>query len=163
MITRAIMVVLESVEKRYILLPAHKDRSRDATSGTFSRSVFAWLTSLFVHGYRNILTLDDLHPLDKKLKSERLYKSFEQAWDRVPDKNIPGVLFNTWLGSFSGPIMAAAIPKLFFIGFTYAQPFLITNAIALSSTPSTERYDNIGYGLIGAYVIVYTGIAVKLP
>ncbi|KAL1619695.1 hypothetical protein SLS56_010027 [Neofusicoccum ribis] len=133
------MVVLESVEKRYILLPAHKDRSRDATSGTFSRSVFAWLTSLFVHGYRNILTLDDLHPLDKKLKSERLYKSFEQAWDRVPDKNIPGVLFNTWLGSFSGPIMAAAIPKLFFIGFTYAQPFLITNAIALSSTPSTER------------------------
>lgn len=58
--------------------------------------------------------------------------------------------------------MSAAIPKLCYIGFTYAQPFLITQAIALASTPEIQRYDNLGYGLIGAYVIVYTGIAVSL-
>lgn len=82
MVIRAIMLVLESVEKRHILLPAHKDRSRDATSGPINRSVFFWLTSLFLYGYRNILGLHDLYPMDKKLKSERLYKSFEEAWQR---------------------------------------------------------------------------------
>ncbi|KAF4311832.1 Metal resistance protein YCF1-like protein 2 [Botryosphaeria dothidea] len=161
MVIRAIMLVLESVEKRRILLPAHKDRSRDATSGPINRSVFFWLTSLFLHGYRNILGLHDLYPMDKKLKSERLYKSFEEAWQRVPDKTVPGALFNTWLGACSGPVMSAAIPKLCYIGFTYAQPFLITQAIALASTPEIQRYDNLGYGLIGAYVIVYTGIAIS--
>jgi ATP-binding cassette, subfamily C (CFTR/MRP), member 1 len=57
--------------------------------------------------------------------------------------------------------MVAAIPKLFQIGFTYTQPFLISAAIRLASLPQGQPYDNIGYGLIGAYAIVYTGIAVS--
>jgi hypothetical protein len=46
------------------------------------------------------------------------------------------------------------------MGFTFAQPFLVSRAIALTTAPPTERNDNFGYGLIGAYAIVYTGIAV---
>jgi hypothetical protein len=58
--------------------------------------------------------------------------------------------------------MAASIPKLFEIGFTYSQPFLVNAAIKLASQPQMQPYDNTGYGLIGAYAIVYTGIAVSV-
>lgn len=78
----------------------------------------------------------------------------------VPDKTVPGILFRTWLGVFLGPLMMAVIPNLCLIGFLYAQPLLINAAITLAGLPQAEPFNNVGYGLIGAYVIVYTGIAV---
>ncbi|KAK0370729.1 ABC transporter [Colletotrichum limetticola] len=139
----------------------HKGYSREVTSGTFNRSVFFWLTSLFINGYRNILQLDDLYPLDPKLASEPLYRKLAGAWDQVPDKTVPGALFSTWLRAFAGPLAAAIVPKLFQIAFNYAQPFLIDEAIRLASQAQQQPYNNHGFGLIGAYVIVYTGIAVS--
>lgn len=79
---RAVMILLESTEKRRILVPQHKGYSKEVTSGTFNRSVFFWLTSLFVNGYRNILRLDDLYPLDPKLASGPLYNKLADAWDK---------------------------------------------------------------------------------
>ncbi|KAI3540901.1 ABC transporter [Colletotrichum abscissum] len=158
---RAVMILLESTEKRRILVPEHKGYSKEVTSGTFNRSVFFWLTSLFINGYRNILQLDDLYPLDPKLASEPLYRKLAGAWDQVPDKTVPGALFSTWLRAFAGPLAAAIVPKLFQIAFNYAQPFLIDEAIRLASQPQQQPYNNHGFGLIGAYVIVYTGIAVS--
>ncbi|KAF9876316.1 ABC transporter [Colletotrichum karsti] len=158
---RAVMILLESTEKRHILVPQHKGYSKEVTSGTFNRSVFFWLTSLFVNGYRNILKLDDLYPLDPKLASEPLYEKLAEAWDKVPDKTVPNAVFSTWLRVFAGPMSAAVIPKLFQIGFNYAQPLLIQQAIELAGLPQTREYDNRGFGLIGAYVLVYTGIAVS--
>jgi ATP-binding cassette subfamily C (CFTR/MRP) protein 1 len=49
----------------------------------------------------------------------------------------------------------------FLLGTTFAQPFLISRAIELASVPSFQPYSNIGYGLIGAYVIAYVGIAIS--
>ncbi|TDZ58384.1 ABC transporter atnG [Colletotrichum trifolii] len=158
---RAIMILLESTEKRRILVPHLKGYSKEVTSGTFNRSVFFWLSSLFINGYRNILKLDDLYPLDPKLASQPLYEKLAAAWDKVPDKTVPGALFNTWLRTFAGPMSAAIVPKLFQIAFNYAQPFLIQEAIALSGLPQTREHDNRGFGLIGAYILVYTGIAVS--
>ncbi|GKT57765.1 ABC multidrug transporter [Colletotrichum tofieldiae] len=158
---RAVMILLESTEKRRILVPQHKGYSKEVTSGTFNRSVFFWLTSLFVNGYRHILRLDDLYPLDPKLASGPLYRKLADAWDKVPDKTAPGALFNTWLRTFAGPVSAVIVPKLFQIAFNYAQPFLIDEAIRLASQPQTQLYNNRGFGLIGAYALVYTGIAVS--
>ncbi|OHW98638.1 ABC multidrug transporter [Colletotrichum incanum] len=158
---RAVMILLESTEKRRILVPQHKGYSKEVTSGTFNRSAFFWLTSLFINGYRHILQLDDLYPLDPKLASGPLYRKLADAWDKVSDKTAPGALFNTWLRTFAGPVSAAIIPKLFQIAFNYAQPFLIDEAIRLASQPQTQPYNNRGFGLIGAYALVYTGIAVS--
>ncbi|KAI8293031.1 ABC transporter atnG [Colletotrichum sp. SAR11_240] len=158
---RTVMILLESTEKRRILVPQHKGYSKEVTSGTFNRSVFFWLTSLFINGYRNILKLEDLYPLDPKLASEPLYKKLADAWDQVPDKTRPDALFSTWLRVFAGPMSAAVVPKLFQIGFNYAQPLLIQQAIELAGLPQTREYRNRGFGLIGAYVLVYTGIAVS--
>ena len=79
---------------------------------------------------------------------------------KVSDKTVPNVLFATWLKAFYKAMLMPVIPRLFQIGFTYAQPFLITAAIDLAATPQKQPYNNNGYGLIGAYVLVYSGIAV---
>lgn len=159
-VLRAILLILESIEKRGILLPPHKTASPEVISGPLNRGAFFWLSTLFLRGYTHILKLEDLYPLDPKMHSQDLYETLKVAWDKIPDKTAPNALFSTWLGAFSGPLMSPVFPKLFQIGFTYAQPFLITAAIDLAARPNGQPYNNNGYGLIGAYFIVYTGIAI---
>lgn len=78
----------------------------------------------------------------------------------VSDQRRSNILFKTWLLVQMRPILSAALPRLCLIGFTFAQPFLITKAIEIAAAPNIQPYNNYGYGLIGAYVLVYLGIAV---
>lgn len=59
-------------------------------------------------------------------------------------------------------LLAAAIPRLCLTAFVFCQPFLIERAISLTNEPITGESTNSGYGMIGAYVFVYVGIAVSL-
>ena len=79
---RCVMITFESYEKRSILKTQYKSYPPDAISGPFNRGVFWWLSSLFLRGYSNILSLDDLFPLQKSLQSERIFVRFQQAWDK---------------------------------------------------------------------------------
>ncbi|KAF6795321.1 ABC multidrug transporter [Colletotrichum sojae] len=155
------MLLHESSGKRRILLPDYRGYAKSTTAGTLSRSTFFWLWSLFVGGYRRNLKLEDLDPLEPGLESEPLYREFREAWEKVPNKTTGGVLYGTWLKVFVRHVMAAFIPKICQIGFTYTQPFLVELGIGLAATPRGGYADNIGYGLIGAYAIVYTGIAIS--
>jgi ATP-binding cassette, subfamily C (CFTR/MRP), member 1 len=186
---KVLMLVLESVEKRGLI----KDGlvySFEATSSTLSRSVFFWLVPLFKMGFRKTIALDDLYPLDERLKGAPLYNTFVEAWAKgmcsrgvmecclssrilfdtatdhsdilVPNQEAPGALMSTWMGAFGKSILAPIIPRLCMMAFVYAQPFLIKQAIILAQLPKAEIFDNWGYGLIGAFVIVYGGLAVRL-
>lgn len=53
-------------------------------------------------------------------------------------------------------------PRLCLIGFNFCQPFLINRAVTFSQQAVTPQTTNIGYGLIGAYVLVFVGIAVRI-
>ena len=79
---RCVMLTFESYEKRSILETQYKSYPPEAICGPFNRGVFWWLSSLFLRGYSNILTLQDLFPLQKRLRSERLHSQFQQAWDQ---------------------------------------------------------------------------------
>jgi hypothetical protein len=98
----------------------------------------------------------------RKVRQSRSWEFLSVKIDNhaVPDKTVPGILFRTWLGVFLGPLTVAVIPNLCLIGFLYAQPLLINAAVTLAGLPQLQSFNNVGYGLIGAYVIVYTGIAV---
>jgi hypothetical protein len=77
---RLVMLVLESTEKRRILIPGYKGVAKEETSSTLSRSVFLWLAPLFLKGYKKILGLEDLDLLNTKLRSEPLYQRLQEAW-----------------------------------------------------------------------------------
>ncbi len=83
----------------------------------------------------------------------------------MTDKKPNGALFKTTLGVQKWPLLAAIFPRLCLIGFSFAQPFLINRAILFANSPDTLENRNVGYGLVGAYFLVYIGIAVsfKLP
>lgn len=42
------------------------------------------------------------------------------------------------------------------------QPIMIKQAVTFAATPQGKPYDNYGYGLVGAFAIVYTCLAVRL-
>lgn len=47
------------------------------------------------------------------------------------------------------------------MAFNFCQPFLINRAVTYAEQSPSAQTMNIGYGLIGAYVLVYVGIAVS--
>jgi ATP-binding cassette subfamily C (CFTR/MRP) protein 1 len=59
------------------------------------------------------------------------------------------------------PILSIVFPRLCFIGFTFCQPFLISATLEWSERDSDSDDMDKGYGLIGAWFIVYVGIAVR--
>lgn len=79
----------------------------------------------------------------------------------VPNKAAPGALLNTWLRVFIGPVLSPVIPRLFQIGFTYAQPFFLNSIIQFAYYPQEQPFNNWGYGLMGAFVIIYLGLTVS--
>ncbi|KAG9258286.1 multidrug resistance-like protein [Emericellopsis atlantica] len=159
---RAVILLLESTEKRSYLLPEYRSVSAETTSGPINTSLFWWLNPLFLRGYRSLLHYDHLGRLDEELESERLAVRLRHAWRNVKDQKKPNALFGAWLSAFQGPILLPAFARLFQIGFTFAQPFLVTAAIRLAALPQQDPYNNLGYGLIGAYILVYGGIAISV-
>jgi hypothetical protein len=74
------LLVLETIEKRNILISDGKGLSRESTSGPFSRGFFVWLNSLLISGWATVLTNNDLPTIYEKLSSEKLAVRFGKAW-----------------------------------------------------------------------------------
>lgn len=67
----------------------------------------------------------------------------------------------TVLKALKKPILAVVFPRLCFIGFTFAQPFLISTTLEWAESDGNADDADQGYGLIGAWFLVYVGIAVS--
>jgi ATP-binding cassette, subfamily C (CFTR/MRP), member 1 len=52
-------------------------------------------------------------------------------------------------------------PRVCLIGFTWAQPFLISRLISFFEEPETNQTHNICLGLIATAALIYTGISVS--
>lgn len=77
---KAVILLLEAIEKRRILRPEFRVNSPEATSGVYNRSFFWWLNGLFRLGWRKTLYIPDLFSLDKHLNSKYLQRLFESSW-----------------------------------------------------------------------------------
>lgn len=121
---------------------------------------------------RTLLNQDQLYAIDPELRSRRTGRKLEAAFnkelDNIQDRAklsapplsarvLPRACFRSvWTD------VTAMIPmRLALVGFTFAQPFLFTRAIDYLSQQNHDATDNIGYGLIAATFIIYTGIAVS--
>ncbi|KAF1848738.1 P-loop containing nucleoside triphosphate hydrolase protein [Cucurbitaria berberidis CBS 394.84] len=157
---KVFLAIFEARGKRMLLLPEFADCPPEATSGVYKRTSFWWLNELFKKGFSNSLTVDDLFHLDKHLKADYLHHSLGSAWDRLTRAS-PHSLFVATLKKLRWHILAVVPPRLCLIAFNFCQPFLIHRAVNFSQQSVTPQTTNIGYGLIGAYVLVFVGIAVS--
>lgn len=80
------------------------------------------------------------------------------------DKSGKYALLWTFIRHYKWTLLAATPPRLAFTGFTFAQPFLVQRVLTYTADTTESNTRNVAYGLIGAYAIVYIGIAVcRLP
>lgn len=174
------LAIVECKDKRRHLLPEYANCPPEATSGIYKRVSFWWLNELFKKGYSNALTVDDLFQLDKFLRADYMHNVLGSAWARRKctskttlteqftnfllsskvDKPSANALFTTTVGRLKWSILAVVPPRLCLIGFNFCQPFLINRAVKFSQETLNVQQRNIGYGLIGAYIVVFVGIAV---
>ncbi|KAH2570366.1 hypothetical protein KXV42_008422 [Aspergillus fumigatus] len=156
-----LLLILEAVEKRHILRKGQSGYPPEATAGIFNRSFFLWLNPLFRSGFSKILDVEDLFDLDKHLSSRRLYSTLETLWDKVPKKN-PNTLLFISLKAFKWPLLSAVPPRACLAALNFCQPLLLHRSLAFATEPVNNHTNSIGYGLIGAYILVYIGMGVTM-
>ncbi|CAG5185712.1 uncharacterized protein ALTATR162_LOCUS11383 [Alternaria atra] len=157
---KVFLAIVEARDKRRLLLPDFANSPPEATSGVYKRATFWWLNSLFKKGFSTSLTVEDLFQLDKHLQADYLHHLIGSSWARVANVGTHS-LFGTTLRRLKWPILSVVPPRLCLIAFNFCQPFLIERAVNFSQEAETAQTANIGYGLIGAYIIVFIGIAVS--
>ncbi|BDD60059.1 hypothetical protein MAP00_005223 [Monascus purpureus] len=57
------------------------------------------------------------------------------------------------------PLLLPVLPRLALLGFTFCQPFFIERMLNYLS--QSELDANIGYGFIGASMLIYSGVAIS--
>ncbi|UNI18710.1 hypothetical protein JDV02_004963 [Purpureocillium takamizusanense] len=154
------LLVLETVEKRSILITGGASRSHESTSGPLSRGFFVWLNPLLITGWATVLTNNDLPTINERLSSRRLDRRFATKWDKATAGGRKPMLFLTTLNVLRWELLSIALPRVGIIGLSIAQPYLVSNALRFLSMPSGEATTNLGYGLIGAFAFVFIGSAI---
>ncbi|KIA75537.1 ABC multidrug transporter [Aspergillus ustus] len=142
-----ILILLEGWEKKAILKDKYQNYPPEARAGLVNRALFWWLNPLFFKGFFQILRVEDLYNLDKRLGSARLRDLLDARWtqeNQTGKASLLGVVFKT----FKWSILAV--------------PLLLHKAMELSAETVTVESTHIGYGLIGAYVLVYVGMAIMM-
>ncbi|KAK5990162.1 ABC multidrug transporter B [Cladobotryum mycophilum] len=162
---KAIILVLEALDKRRLLVGAYSRLSREATSSIFSRSAFWWLNSLLLDGSKRVLSIRDLFSINEKLSSEQLAQDLQTQWDKYDSKNGAAakehalVLATFW--AWKAEVAKIVLPRLCLVAFNLVQPFVIQRIVENLSASDSEEVRNHGYGLMGAVPLVYIGIAIS--
>ncbi|KAJ4414299.1 hypothetical protein N0V82_008028 [Gnomoniopsis sp. IMI 355080] len=81
---KAVLVLLESHQKQRWLRWDRKIHSPEETSGIYGIGTFSWLTTLFISGYKSLLTISDLFVLDRRMSAELLQTAFSDALQQEP-------------------------------------------------------------------------------
>ncbi|OAA64956.1 ABC transporter, transmembrane domain, type 1 [Cordyceps fumosorosea ARSEF 2679] len=149
------LLILEEVSKRS-LMPEQLRSSlgREAFAGFWNKSLFLWINSTLLIGFRGDLSTRDLAALDPQFEPEKLYNDFSRRWANANHKSMFALLY-TCIHTIPWMFISIILPRLLVIAFNYAQPFLlweIVRKVGLGN-PTTDVVN----ALIGATALVYGG------
>ncbi|KAG9240417.1 ABC transporter-like protein [Calycina marina] len=160
MVVKVVLLFLESLPKdKHIIDSERNTLSPEDKAGLFSRSLLLWLNPLFLHGYRKPLSGDELYPVGENLAASRVFDALHSSWENTK-LHSKFRLAIAMLKAFKTQIFMIQLPRLALVGFSVAQPFLV-NATLSYIDKSSIRPVQVGYGLIGASIITYVGIAMS--
>ncbi|KAF3402447.1 Metal resistance protein YCF1 [Talaromyces pinophilus] len=120
--------------------------------GLYSRSFFWWINQLFVLGFKKNLSVESLPQLDRALSSEVVHHEVKKPWDSS-SKSSSNTLAWCIFRAFKTSVLYSVTARMILIGLNYTQPFLISRLIDYVGDKS--RNQNDGYGLIGAFALVF--------
>ncbi|KAK2861371.1 hypothetical protein FQN49_004272 [Arthroderma sp. PD_2] len=153
------ILLLEAQRKSRWVRWDEKEHSPEETSGIFSLGVFFWLNKIFLAGYKKVLTMKDLYPLDSSLSSESVHERFARNMDYSKLKGDKFGLVKVLMRTLKVPLLLPIPPRLALLGFTFCQPLFIENLLSHLSKPEIDA--NVGYGFIGASILIYSGISIS--
>lgn len=159
LVLKAISLVLESQNKTRWMTWDKKEHSPEETSGLFGLGAFIWLNRLFLSGYAKVLKVDDLYPLDSAMSAEGLETRLSRHWRNPTSASRSKYgLAQALMRTLAAPILLPVIPRAAMAVFQFCQSFLINALLSYLEEPNPSK--NVGYGLIGATILIYLGIAV---
>lgn len=156
---QALILIVESGEKAKYLPDSMRDRRPEETSSILNRGIFYWLNRLMVKGSRNLLFPDDLYELSDKMTADHLAMSYIKHWQKAKDTRKYAAMLNT-AKTLKWQLLAVIPPRIALLALTICQPILIQELLSYLSAPEATTSKSVGYGLIGAYALVYTGSAI---
>ncbi|KAJ3938533.1 uncharacterized protein N0V96_011260 [Colletotrichum fioriniae] len=184
---KAVMLMLEETPKRGYLPDSEKDVAVECTTGVVSRSLFWWLNGLFFQGFRLLIGLEDLGPIDPKFDSTVLLGRLDRVWSRGKSdtclsaahqrgkgkkvkliteypaaKNSKWSLIRSVFWAYRTTFLAAVLPRILFAGFIFSQPFLVNQIVNFVGSPRTEDSKNVAGGLVGATACWYQHMTFQL-
>jgi ATP-binding cassette subfamily C (CFTR/MRP) protein 1 len=183
---KVIILILEGMEKRRYFKDEYAGRSPEEFSGLYGQSFLWWLNDIVLLGARQVLAPTDLYPVTANMSSKALDVSFSKIWhtciafrvlieyavaDTSADKEmrrqpsqskaqkhlLPKALIRLLWWQILTPIFS----RISLIAFTFCQPLLLKRLLNYLGNSAERQNLKIGYGLIGAYGIVYLGMAVR--
>ncbi|CAG8907277.1 unnamed protein product [Penicillium egyptiacum] len=159
LLTVAVMA-LESVPKTKILHSQYYGGTNEGKIGFWSRSFFIWVLPFLQTGYREALEVEDIPEVDTSLQGQCSGSKLRKSWDSAKT-NGHYRLIKAVFRAYGWACISAIPPRLAYSCFTFAQPFLITATVNyIGGSPGSEP-KIYGTGLIGAYILVYLGLAVS--
>lgn len=159
---KAGLLLLEAQHKtRWVNWDTKENHSPEETSGIFDLGVFFWLNALFKNGYRSILRIEDLYPLDHSMQGKTLSEQFRSnlEYDKLRSRKY-GLIQLLWR-TLKTPILLPVAPRLLLLGFTFCQPFFINSLLDYLSEDGSNVSSNSAYGFIGASILIFSGIALS--
>ncbi|GKZ21921.1 hypothetical protein AbraIFM66951_007309 [Aspergillus brasiliensis] len=153
------ILVLEACQKaKWVVWDATK-HSPEETSGIFSLGVFFWLNKLFWAGYRHTFTIESLYPLDSTFDAQALHEEFAKKMDYAKLKGDRFGLLKVLVRTLWVQLLLPIPPRAALIAFYICQPLFIESLVTYLSHPEPDP--KVGYGLIGAAILIYSGIAIS--
>ncbi|KAJ9480943.1 hypothetical protein VN97_g12573 [Penicillium thymicola] len=153
------ILLLEAQQKSRWVGWDEKEHSPEETSGIFSLGVFFWLNKMFLVGYSKVMTIGDLYPLDSSFNARPLHNKFLKNMDYSRLKGDKFGLVKVLIRTLKVPLLLPIPPRLALLCFTFCQPLFLERLLDYLS--KTELDANVGYGFIGASLLIYSGLAIS--
>jgi hypothetical protein len=155
------ITALESVPKTKVLNSHYCNGTEEERIGFWSRSFFVWILPFLQKGYREALEVEDVPEVDTKLQGQCSGSILRKSWDSMTTKcryRLARAVFHAYGWAFVSAIPA----RLAYSCFTFTQPFLISATMNYMRGTSASEPKIYGNGLIGSYILVYMGLAVRI-